>query len=301
MSNDGRHSQLDPRAVTLVVGCAALWGLGQVAAKVGLAEIPPLLQAALRSLGAALLLLGWCAWRRLPVLARDGTGPAGLAAGLLFAAEFGCIFSGLQFTTASRLTVFLYVAPFIVALGMPLVSRSERLHATQVGGLLLAFAGVVWAFAEGFTRPAAGDRQWLGDALGLAAACFWGVTTLTVRGTRLATASAEKTLLYQLVVSGAALGMASLLHGESIPASLSPLSWGVLGFQTVLITFASYLVWFWLVRHYPATKISSFTLLTPLFGLWAGVLILGEPLTARLATALVAVCAGIWWVNRPRG
>ncbi|MBL8307910.1 MAG: DMT family transporter [Rubrivivax sp.] len=300
MNTGGRRSELDTRAVTLVLACAALWGLGQVAAKLGLAEIPPLLQAALRSVGAALLLLGWCAWRRLPVFARDGTGPAGLVAGLLFAAEFACIFSGLQFTTASRMTVFLYVAPFVVALGMPLISRSERLQATQVGGLLLAFAGVVWAFAEGLTQPAAGDRQWLGDALGLAAACFWGVTTLTVRGTRLATASAEKTLLYQLVVSGAALGAASLLRGETVPAALSPLSWGVLGFQTVLITFASYLVWFWLVRHYPATKISSFTLLTPLFGLLAGVLLLNEPLTARLATALATVCLGIWLVNRPR-
>lgn len=300
MTADGRLHELDARAVALVIGCAGLWGLGQVAAKVGLAEIPPLLQAALRSLGASVLLLGWCAWRRLPLFTRDGTTAGGIAAGLLFAAEFGCIFSGLQFTTASRLTVFLYTAPFIVALGMPLLSRTERLHPTQAGGLALAFAGVVWAFAEGFTRPAAGAQQWLGDALGLAAATFWGLTTLTVRGTRLSAASAEKTLLYQLLVSGAALAAASAWRGEALPPALSALSWGVLGFQTVLITFASYLVWFWLVRHYPATKISSFTLLTPLFGLLAGVLLLGEPLTARLALALLAVCAGIWLVNRPK-
>jgi drug/metabolite transporter (DMT)-like permease len=76
-------------------------------------------------------------------------------------------------------------------------------------------------------------------------------------------------------------------------ASLVPLA-----FQTVVITFASYLIWFWLVRHYPATRVSAFTLLTPVAGLFAGVLLLGEPLTLRLVVALVAVCLGIALVNR---
>jgi drug/metabolite transporter (DMT)-like permease len=52
------------------------------------------------------------------------------------------------------------------------------------------------------------------------------------------------------------------------------------------------------VRHYVATKVAAFTLLTPVFGLLAGVGLLGEPLTLRLVVALLAVCAGIWLVNR---
>lgn len=297
---DGRRTEVDALALTLLVGCCAIWGLGQVATKVGLREIPPLLQAAVRSLGAALLLLLWCRVRGLSVLRADGTGRAGLLAGLLFAAEFGCIFVGLQYTTASRMAVFLYLAPFVVAAGMPLISRSERLHALQIAGLVLAFGGVVWAFAEGFSRPAAGDRQWLGDSLGIAAALLWGCTTLVMRGSSLGSALPEKSLLYQLGVSALALGAAALVQGEAAPASLSALSWTVIGFQTVVVTFASYLVWFWLVRHYPATRISAFTLLTPMFGLLAGVLLLGEPMTPRLLAALVAVCVGIWLVNRPR-
>lgn len=300
MSGDGRRTELDALAVALLIGCCAIWGLGQVAAKVGLQQIPPLLQAAVRSLGAALLLLLWCRVRGLQVLRADGTGRAGLLAGLLFAAEFGCIFVGLQYTTASRMAVFLYLAPFVVAIGMPMISRSERLHALQVAGLALAFGGVVWAFAEGFSRPAAGDRQWLGDSFGIAAAVLWGATTLVMRGSSLTTALPEKSLLYQLGISALALGAAAFVQGEAVPTSLSALSWAVLVFQTVVITFASYLVWFWLVRHYPATRISAFTLLTPLFGLLAGVGLLSEPMTPRLVTALVAVCAGIWLVNRPR-
>lgn len=297
---DGRRSELDARAMALLVACCAIWGLGQVATKVGLQQIPPLLQASVRSFGAALLLLLWCRLRGITVLKADGTGRGGLLAGLLFAAEFGCIFVGLQFTTASRMAVFLYLAPFVVAAGMPLISRSERLHMLQVAGLVLAFAGVVWAFAEGFSRPAAGARQWLGDSLGIAAAVLWGCTTLVMRGSALSTATPEKSLLYQLGISALALGAASLLQGEAVPVALSALSWTVLVFQVVVVTFASYLVWFWLVRHYPATRLSAFTLLTPMFGLLAGVGLLDEPMTMRLATALAAVCVGIWLVNRPR-
>lgn len=297
---DGRKTQLDTLAMALLVGCSALWGLAQVAAKVGLAEIPPLLQAGLRSAGSAALLLAWSAWRGLPVWRADGTGRAGLLAGSLFAAEFACIFVGLQYTSASRMSVFIYLSPFVVALGMPFIAKSEKLGPLQMTGLALAFGGVVWAYAEGFHNPAAGPLQWLGDSLGLASALLWGCTTLVLRGSRLAQALPEKTLLWQLGVSGAALGAASWLQGEAWPAAWSATALSTLAFQTVVVSFASYLAWFWLLRHYPATRIASFVLLTPVFGLLAGVAVLGEPLTLRLGVALAAVCAGIALVNRPR-
>jgi drug/metabolite transporter (DMT)-like permease len=204
---------------------------------------------------------------------------------------------GLQYTTASRMVVFLYLAPFVVALGMPLIARNERLSAGQAAGLVLAFSGVVWAFAEGFTRPAAGPLQWLGDALGIAGALLWGLTTLLVRGTRLSSALPEKTLMYQLLVSGVALTAASVVSSEVWPRALSLQVSLLMLFQIAVVTFGSYLAWFWLVRHYPATRVSAFTLLTPLFGLLAGVLLLGDPLTLRLLVALAAVCAGIALVN----
>ena len=293
-----RKTHLDALAVTLVVLCTALWGVNQVATKVALAEIPPLLQASARSLGAALLLALWARARGITVWRHDGTLGAGLLAGLFFAAEFACIFIGLQYTTASRMAVFIYMAPFVVALGMPLLAPSERLDRWQGAGLAAAFAGVVWAFADGFTAPVAGPKQWLGDALGLGAALLWGLTTLVLRGSRLATAVPEKTLLYQLLVSGLALAAASAVVAEPWPAQLTGASLWPLAFQTVVVTFASYLVWFWLLRHYPATRLSAFTLLTPMFGLLAGVLLLGEPVTARLLLALLAVSLGIALVNK---
>jgi drug/metabolite transporter (DMT)-like permease len=299
MQSPARRERLDLLAVGLLITCCALWGLNQVAAKAALAEVPPLTQAALRSAGAALLVLAWAKARDMTLFKRDATLRGGLVAGALFAGEFACIFIGLQFTSASRMVVFIYLAPFVVALGMPLIARGERLNSVQWLGLAAAFAGVAWAFAEAFSPAAAAPpQQWLGDALGVAAALLWGATTLAIRATPLSTASAEKTLLYQLAVSAALLALAAPLAGESWPARWSALSIGSLAFQTVIVTFASYLTWFWLMRHYPATRISAFALLTPVFGLAAGVTLLGEPLTPRLVVALAAVVLGLALVNR---
>ena len=299
----GRHSRLDGRAVALLVGCCFLWGLNTVAVKAVLPEIAPLWQAAARSVGGALLVALWARSRGMALFERDGTGPGGLAAGLLFGAEFACIFIGLQFTAASRMVVFLNLAPFVVALGLPFIAPAERLGGAQWLGLAMAFGGVAFAFAEGFgAATQAPPRQWLGDSLGVVAGILWGATTLTIRATRLGQASAEKTLLYQLAVSGLALVGGALLTGSPWPvAPLSALAWTSLFFQVVIVTFASYLVWFWVMRHYPATRMATFTFLTPLFGLLLGAGLLGEAITLRLGLALAGVACGIVLVNRSRG
>ncbi len=163
-----RRAGLDPLAAGLLVGCCFLWGLNQVAVKLALPELPALVQAAARSLGAALLVLLWSRARGIALFERDGSLRGGLLAGLLFAAEFACIFTGLQYTSASRMVVFIYLSPFVVALGMPFIAHSERLSGWQIGGLVAAFGGVAWAFAGGFADPVVGPQQLLGDALGRA-------------------------------------------------------------------------------------------------------------------------------------
>jgi drug/metabolite transporter (DMT)-like permease len=219
-----RKTHLDGVAMLALLLCCGLWGLNQVATKLTLAEVPPLAQAAVRSLGAALLVALWARWRGIalgwqaPGLGwRRGTLPGGLLAGAMFGLEFGCIFVGLQYTSASRMIVFIYLAPFVVALGMPLVTRTEHPDRVQLAGLLAAFAGVAWAFAESWQGGSAQPRQWIGDALGVAGALLWGGTTLVVRGSRLASAAPEQTLLYQLAVSGVLLAAASLAAGEAWP------------------------------------------------------------------------------------
>ncbi|MBI2769014.1 MAG: DMT family transporter [Burkholderiales bacterium] len=293
-----RKTHLDTLAISLLLVCCLFWGLQQILIKTTVAEVPPLWQASLRMAGATALLWLWCVVRGVKLFERDGTLGAGLLAGALFAGEFSCIYLGLRDTTASRLTVFLYTSPFVVALLLPRFVAAEKLRGAQWIGLVIAFASVAVAFAEGFSSGAGGARQLRGDALALAAGTLWGLTTLVIRASSMASASAEKTLFYQVAVTAAVSPLLSLLLGEHWSLSYSAQAWGSIALQTAVGAFASYLTWMWLLRHYPATQMSSFTFLTPVFALVFGVVLLNEPLTLQLMLALCGVAVGIVLVNR---
>lgn len=292
-----RKHHLDGLAVGLLLACCLFWGFQQVLVKATITELPPVFQAALRFAGATLLLWFWCVWRGVRLFQRDGSLAAGLLAGALFAIEFACLYAGLQFSAASRLTVFLYTAPFWVAVLLPIFVASEKLRPVQWLGLALAFAAVVFALREGLgaARPA---DQWRGDLLALAAGMFWGLTTVVIRSSRLAQASAEKLLFYQVAVSAATLPLLSLGLGEHWVWTFSAFATTSLGVQTVVGAFASYLAWMWMLGHYPATKISAFVFLTPMFALLFGALWLHEPVTINLIASLAMVAGGIVLVNR---
>jgi drug/metabolite transporter (DMT)-like permease len=294
-----RKQHLDTLAILLLIACCLFWGFQQILIKTTVAEVPPLWQAAIRFAGATVLLSIWCGWRGVKLFERDGTLLPGLLAGTLFAGEFTCIYLGLQYTAASRLTVFLYTSPFVVALLLPRLVPAEKLRTVQWVGLLIAFAAVALAFSEGFTGHST-PRQLRGDALGLAAGILWGLTTLVIRSSRMATVSAEKTLFYQVAVTAAIAPLLSLGMGENWSLHYSAYAWTSIALQTVIGAFASYLAWMWMLRHYPATQLSSFTFLAPLFALLFGVVLLHEKLTPQLVTALAAVAAGIVLVNRKK-
>ncbi|MFY9183781.1 MAG: DMT family transporter [Limnohabitans sp.] len=291
-----RKDHLDTLAVSMLLVCCMFWGFQQVLVKATVAELPPVFQSAVRGVGATLLLWLWCQWRGVRLFARDGSLWAGLLVGCLFAAEFAFIYIGLQHTSASRLTVFLYTSPFWVAALVPLFIRTERLRPVQWLGMACAFAAVVFALREGF-----GGGGATGDLMGLAAGALWGLTTVAIRAANLTRLAAEKLLFYQLAVSTVVLVLLSYLMGEPWGGDWSHFAIGSVALQTVVGAFASYLAWMWMLGHYPATKISAFVFLTPLFALLFGMLWLGEAVTMTLALSLALVAVGIVLVNRKPG
>jgi drug/metabolite transporter (DMT)-like permease len=286
---------VDLAAVATMALLCFIWGFGNVAAKLAAADLSLVMQGGLRCAIALALLLVWARVRGIALFARDGSLGAGLLAGVLFALEFLFIFAGLSHTGASRIVVFIYLAPCLTALGLHFFVPSERLGTHQWAGILLAFAGIAVAFQDGL---AADRASVVGDAFGVIAAAMWAATTVVIRTTRLSVVSAEKTLLYQIGVSAATLPPASLLLGEPGLVSLTPIVIGSLLYQGVVVTFASYLTWFWLLTRYMAARLSVFTFLTPLFGVAAGVAVLREPLSPAFAVAVALVGAGIYLVNR---
>ncbi len=280
----------------LVVICAS-WGFQQVAIKVASQGVSPILQAGLRSIGATILLWIWMVVHRQPILEKDGTLWWGMAAGLLFTAEFILIYWGLEFTIASRAVIFINISPFVVALGAQLFIPGERLRMIQVLGLCCAFSGIVVAFSE--SASYATYRILIGDVMLAAAAVFWGATTVLIKAGPLARIRPGKTLLYQLAVSAAALPLAALVKGEPGIVRMTPVIAASLAYQTVWVAFITFLAWFWLVRNYPASRLVSFNFLTPIFGVIAGGVILKEPISSWLLLTLVLVGTGIYMVNRP--
>jgi drug/metabolite transporter (DMT)-like permease len=288
---------LDATAISVMVLLTALWGFQQVTIKLIVADVSLVMQAAIRSIAATALVLVWSYLKKYNLFGRDATLAAGIAAGLLFAFEFVFIYAGLAHTNASRMSVFVYLAPPLTALGLHFCVAGERLGALQWGGVLVAFAGLVLAFSEGFYS---GMNTWVGDLCGVVAAFLWASTTVLIRATRLARASATKTLFYQLAVSAAVLPVASFALGEKGVTSVTPLVLASLAYQGVIVAFASYLAWFWLLTRYLAARLAVLSFLTPLFGMLSGVVFLSEPLSAHFAFAALLIAAGIALVNLRR-
>jgi drug/metabolite transporter (DMT)-like permease len=287
---------LDALAASIVVVLCLSWGFNQVATKLAIHDIPPLTQAAVRSVVAALLIGGWCRLRGIALLKRDGTLWFGFAAGILFAIEFILIYQGLLYTTATRAVLFIYLAPFFVVLGARIFLPADRFGAAQWLGLALSFAGMLIAF--GLPTPAVDPRQFIGDAMMVGAALFWAATTLIIKASPLTRVSAEKVMLYQLVVSAPIMAAVALAIGERITAMPSALALGSMAYQTVWVVSVTFVVWFALIARYSASRLSAFTFLTPLFGVAAGHLVLGEPLTLAFAAAVALVAGGLVLVNR---
>ncbi len=292
-----QQDRLDAFATLAMVALTASWGFQQVAIKVTNDAVSPGFQSGLRCGGAFVLLLIWCYARGIKLFERDGTLIPGLVVGFLFASEFAFIYWALVYTDVARSILFLYVSPFVVAIGAHYLLPNERMGLAQVAGLLCAFGGLVLALRDSLSVPS--STALIGDLMMLVAAVLWAATTLVIKKTSLVKIHPAKTLAYQLGFTALFIPGA-LLAGESGLTRFDALVAASLGYQIVIVAFASYLAWFALVRIYPASTLSAFTFLSPLFAMLSGAYFLNEHISALLWIALALVALGIWLVNRPR-
>jgi drug/metabolite transporter (DMT)-like permease len=287
---------LSPGAIALMLMLCLSWGFNQIAVKLVLADVPPMLQALARSLGALPVLVIIGSFRGVKFFERDGSLLPGVCCGLIFGIEFVLIYQGLLYTSASRAVVFLYIAPFFVGLGS-YIFLGERLRAAQWAGLTLSFAGV--ALAIGVPQPNVDANVLYGDLLMVCGGALWAATTLVVKATPLIRAPAEKGIGYQVAVSIPIFLLAAWFKGETITHMPSALSLSLMAYQSFWVVGLTFLLWFVLVKTYSASKLSAFTFITPLFGVLASYFILHDTLTVAFGAAALLVIAGLYLVNRP--
>lgn len=291
---------LDALATLVVIGLCLSWGFNQVSVKLAIHDIPPLTQATIRSIIAGVIVWAWMWLRGLPLFARDATLWPGILCGVCFGMEFVMIYQGLNYTTASRAILFIYLAPFFVVLGSLWVVPADTFSRQQWLGLLLSFIGMVVAF--GAPTPAVDARQVIGDVMMVAAAFFWAMTTLLIKGTAIRHVSSEKAMMYQLAVSVPLLAVGALIAGEhmSLNSAPSALAIAAVAYQALYVVPVTFVIWFALIVRYSAGRLSAFTFLTPLFGVAAGHFVLGDPITPAFALAVALVAVGLILVNRAR-
>lgn len=293
------RQSLNLRAVVLMIVLCVIWGLQQSILKLASADITPVMLIALRSGISAVLVGLFMLWQRDRVSLTDGNWRPGLLVGVLFALEFLLVGEGIRHTTASHAVVFLYTAPIFAALGLHLMLPAERLSALQWAGIASAFGGLLLAFLGSGEKPTATgapDNMLLGDVMALLGGMAWAATTVVVRCSGLAKVSASQTLLYQLLAAFVLLLIAAFSMGQTTIQS-TPLMWGSLLFQSLVVSFASFLVWFWLLRHYLASQLGVFSFMTPLFGVGFGVWLLQEPLESRFVAGAFLVLIGVVLVS----
>jgi len=289
-----RRDTIDTLAVGMMIGLTLSWGLNGVAAKLSNTGYDPVFLTLVRSALGGALVFFWCRWRGIRLFEADGTLWPGLLAGFFFGLEFLLIFVGLDYTSAARSTLLVNSMPFWVLIGGHFL-LGERMTWRKVAGLLLAFGGLVLIFSDKL-NPLGPDTL-IGDLMSLGAGLSWAATYLVIKRTRLVYAGPEKLLLYQLGVAAVLAAVLLPFSGPAIRDANAVATWALV-FQSVYIVAITYVLWFWLIRSYPASSLASFTFLTPAFGVLFAGLILGEPLGTTIFLALGLIAVGLLLVNR---
>lgn len=290
---DSARKPLDLFAYSLMVLLCLIWGFQQVGIKATAADMPPVMQLAIRFIGSSIVYGVVVLMRHGKTAFSDGSAPAGLTVGILFAVEFLLLAEALRYTTSAHSVVFLYTSPVFTALGLQYIPE-ERLSWVQWLGIGGAVAGIALAFM-GPSESASGARIF-GDMLALLGGAAWGASTVVLRRSRLAGVPATKTILYQVFVAAIVLSGYTLVTQQA-RVHPSALLVGNLLFQTIVVAVLSYLGWFWLLRHYLTSRLMLFALLTPIFGVMFGAAILGDPLDGHFTLGTACVVAGIAVVN----
>ena len=295
MATSQSREFLDPKAIITITIITALWGFNYTAIKITNEGIAPVFASTLRSLIASICGVIYCLSQKQKLFHTDIMLFHGFMVGLLFGLEFACIYFGMLYTDAARSVVFVYTAPFVVAIGAHLFLRGDRLTFQKTMGLVLAFIGVYIVF-QGKPKVAK-TTMLLGDVLQIIAAVFWGATTVYIKKFMAEKIHPINTFLYQLIFSTPILLIVSLILEKDWVYQINFSIVTFMFYQSVIVAFISYLIWFKLIHTYSVSRLSAFTFFTPLFGVLSGILFIREEFTLSLMIGLPLVCLGIYLVN----
>jgi len=297
--NHRTSSHVPLSGVALLILVCLIWGGNMVSIKFSNAGVPPMAAATIRNTVAALCLWGLALAMGRSVWMKGADLRHGVIIGILFGLDFLFLYWGTVFTVASRAIIFLYTHSIWAAIGAHFFLKGDRLTPIKTSGLIIAFAGVISVFGVRASNLPA--TYWIGDLLEVVAALFWAATTVYIKKV----ASVRpidhfQTLFSQLFYSLPVLVIGWLVLDLGKPIVLTTPVVGALFYQSLLVAFFSYLLWFWMIHTYAVSRLAAFIFLAPLFGVLLGGILQGDPLPIQLWVGLGLVASGIYLVNKPQ-
>jgi drug/metabolite transporter (DMT)-like permease len=290
---DRRDVDLPGALLALLV--SLLWGGNPVAIKLGLEDAPPLRLAWMRFVvgGGVIALWAWATGRLAGLRVPREEWRVLFVVTALFIAQVGTMNIGTSLTSAAHAAILLNLyAVHTVVLSHFLVP-GDRLTARRLGGVVVAYAGIVLLFAH---RGGSETASLLGDAI-----MFVSAFILAERTVYLARAVQSldpvKILLAQAVLGSAAFAVGSAAT-ESMPTAWTGRLAGALAYQGGLIAGFAFVVNLWLLRHYRPSSLAGLFLTQPILGVLIAAVVTGDPLTADLLVASVCVAVGIYLTTR---
>ncbi len=273
-----------------------LWGGSIPFIRVSEGGLPPLVLATGRIALATLLVLVYTRLTGEPVLLPRASFWHGVLLGLLFGGTMLFLYLGLVFTNAARGTIFYSTKPFWVAIGAHFLVN-DRLTPLKVAGLLVALAGVYFAFLGPSLSGPGAD---LGNVMEIAAAFFFSTTAIYTKWlSQKEKLNHYQTLFPMMLFAIPVLAVATLIFEWGQPMHADFIDLVGFGYQSIGAQFLAYILWFWLIYRYPVSQVASFTFLVPLVGVLLSALFLGERIPDTLWLGLALVGSGIILVNLP--
>ncbi|HSL48549.1 MAG TPA: DMT family transporter [Candidatus Deferrimicrobiaceae bacterium] len=288
---------LDWRGTATALLLSALWGANPVAVKIGLADAPPLRLAFLRFVLGGLVILAYAWWTRHPGVfrVRPGEWRVVISLGLIFSVQIGTMNVGIGLTTAAHSAVLLnsYAVHSVVLAHFMI--PGDRLTPAKVGGVLIAYAGIVLLFARDFSLA---SETLVGDLVVSASAVL-----LAERIVYMARAIQRfdpiKLLVFQSAIGSAAFLLASLALESGTPTHASAALAASLFYQGAVVAGFNFIVNSYLYKVYLASAIATCSLTTPLFGVFIAAAVTGDQLSPMLLLSSLMVAAGIGLTVRP--
>ncbi len=257
-----------------------VWGTTFLAIRVAVEEMPPLLAAGLRFFVAGALLYGFTRLRRMAAPTRAEWRSLLVIALLMFAVDYGLLFSAERRVPSGVASVLLATVPLMTIVMEVFVLRRQAFRMSLLGPVVLGFAGtavLLWPGSSG------GGGLPVGPSVAiLIGALAWAIGAVLQGRLRLPESKVTSSGATMLLGGGMLLGL-SAVTGEL--RTMPHLSWRGVGAVAYLVVFGSILgftAFVWLLARLSATVVSSHSYVNPVVAMLVGYLLGGERVNARM-------------------